>query len=209
MFNGIRCEPQEIIHKARHEAGEWSLAQLVEEEMSNEKEIMATKEKRKWEPPKQGWLICNVAFELDKGSKTLGVAWVVRDFRGVVMTHSRRAFSNIGSLEEARYSTLLWVAESMSSLHYSKITFVGDFKEIFLALQKPHRWPALDYHVRELKRILNGVEEYQLRYVSKEENRGAALIAQSMIRQRRLRSYVATGHPSWLFELFVNESRGL
>lgn len=53
------------------------------------------------------------------------------------------------------------------------------------------------------------VIDYQLTSVSKEENRGAAIIAQSVIKEGRLQSYVANGYPSWLFEFFVNENRFL
>ncbi|KAF2618628.1 hypothetical protein F2Q68_00038271 [Brassica cretica] len=37
----------------------------------------------------------------------MGVAWVVRNHRGVVIIHSRRAFSSIWSLDDARFSTCL------------------------------------------------------------------------------------------------------
>lgn len=92
---------------------------------------MVVKKKQRWVPPRQDWLMCNVEFEWVKNSKLLGVAWVVKNHRGVVLIHNRRAFSNIGSLDEARLVTILWAVESMTSLHYNKVVFAGDFKEIF------------------------------------------------------------------------------
>ncbi|KAF8109048.1 hypothetical protein N665_0103s0004 [Sinapis alba] len=153
--------------------------------------------------------MCNVAFDWDRLSKLLRVAWVVRNHRGVMSIHSRRAFSSIGSLEEVRFTTILWAIESMSSLHYKNIIFAGDFKDIFCVILKPSQWPAFGYQAEELKRLLAGIDDYKLRCVSKEENRGATFIAQSVSRQGRMQSYVAVGHPSWLFEVFVNESRSL
>lgn len=151
--------------------------------------------------------MCNVAWR--KEMSLLGVAWVVRNHRGVVMFHSRRAFSDVVGLEEARETTLLWAIESMASMHTSKIIFVGYFRNLYAAVLKPHQWPALRHQGEEIKRLLAGIDEYQFKNVVAEENRGASIIAQSVTRQGRVRSYVAAGHPSWLFELFVNESRFL
>ena len=118
--------------------------------------------------------------------------------------HSRKAFSNIQSLEEARLKTIMWVVESMTSFHYNKMVF---FKEIFSAVQKPYQWPAFGFQAEEVKRKLMLMDSYQRRCITVEKNRGATFIAQSVTRQRRVRSYVARDHPKWLFEFFVNESR--
>lgn len=207
LFNGRRWDPEEIKEKAILDAEEWFLAQEVEEETVKKELRSASRPKRRWTPPPQGWLNCNIAFEWNKNSKLLGVAWVVRNHRGVVLLHSRRAFASINSLEDARFETLLWAVESMTSLRYNKVVFSGDFKEMFLALQKPHQWPAIGFQVEEVVRKLRLMEEFQLKHVRIEENRGATIIAQSVTREGRVNSYVAAGPPMWLFELFVNESR--
>lgn len=110
------------------------------------------------------------------------MAWVVRNHRGVVIIHSRRAFSNIRSLDDARFATCLWAVESITSLHFNKIIFAGDFKELFLAVEKPHNWPALRYQTDELIRTLATMEEHRFQWVSVEENKGAAFIVQSVTR---------------------------
>lgn len=53
---------------------------------------------------------------------------------------------------------------------------------------------------------INGVE---FQKVSREANRGASLIAESVTRKGLTQSYVSRGHPQWLFDFFVNESRFL
>ena len=151
----------------------------------------------------------NVAFEWNKDTHSLGGAWVVRNHRRVALTHSRRAFSHVVSLADARLKTLLWALESMTSMRYDRMVFAGDFKQLFLAFQKPHQWPALRFQVEEMRILLSRMEEFQLKKVSIEENRGASFIAQSITRQNRSQSYVANDHLFWLFELFVNESRSL
>ncbi|KAF3610019.1 hypothetical protein DY000_02045440 [Brassica cretica] len=79
----------------------------------------------RWIPPKKDWLMCNVGFDWVKQTKLLGVVWVVRNHRGVVIIHSRRAFSNIESLDDVRVVSVLWTVESMTSLHYNKVVFVA------------------------------------------------------------------------------------
>ncbi|KAG2304115.1 hypothetical protein Bca52824_032766 [Brassica carinata] len=209
LFQGIRRSPEEIRLKAKKEANEWFLAQEVEKEtpVAEAREVARTV--RRWSPPKQGWLMCNVAFDWNKLRKILGVAWVVRNDRSVVVCHSRRAFSDISCLDDARLTRILWAIESMTSMHLSKIVFAGDFRELFLAVKKPFEWPALSHHGQEIKIRLGGLKDFQLRYVTTEENRGATFIAQSVTRQGRFQSYVANGPPSWIFEFFVNESRYL
>ncbi|CAN7116380.1 unnamed protein product, partial [Brassica rapa subsp. narinosa] len=43
----------------------------------------------------------------------VGAGWIIIDYRGDVMLHSRRAFSGINSLSEAKHIGLLWALESM------------------------------------------------------------------------------------------------
>lgn len=78
--------------------------------------------------------MCNVAFYWDNDKRLLGVAWVVRNHRGVFLIHSRRAFSNV----LRKYKAWLKTMKSMISLHLNKIIFAGDFKEMFCAIGKPH-----------------------------------------------------------------------
>ena len=186
IFKGRRWSPEEIKEKAVNEADEWFLVQEVEEETNKRSVNEVVSIKRKWSPPRKDWLMCNVGFDWVKQTKLMGVAWVVRNHRGVVLMHSRRAFSNVRSLDEARLVSILWAVESMTSLHYNKVVFTGDYKEIFIAAQKPLHWHALRYHVVELNQLLRRMSDYQLLSVLKEENRGAVIIAQSITREGRM-----------------------
>lgn len=64
--------------------------------------------------------MCNIAFEWDKGRKLLGVVWVVRNHRGVVICHSRRLFLEVINREEAKFASLLWAVERMVNLRFNK-----------------------------------------------------------------------------------------
>lgn len=208
LFQGKVWLPEETQRKAKEESDEWFLAQVVETELVLKASVTAAIPKRQWNPPSEGWLMCNVAFDWNREGSGLGVAWVLRNHRGVVTLHSRRAYSSVRSLEEARNIAILWAIESMASMHISKVVFAGDFRDLFAAVKKPFEWPTLSHQVKELLGKLNDIAEYQLRKVMAVENRGAAFIAQS-VRQGRSQSYVAAGPLAWLFELFVNESRFL
>lgn len=87
--------------------------------------------------------------------------------------------------------------------------FAGEFEEFFGAVQRPDAWPSFLYQNTVIREELRGGEEFELRVVNRKTNRGAAFIAQSVNKMDLVHSYVATGHRNWLFEFFVNESRGL
>lgn len=137
----------------------------MESKVSNEADTSMVQNIGWWRPPHQRWLMCNVAFEWDKEKGLMGGAWVVRNYRGVVLIHHRRTFFNVLSLDEARLRTILWAVESMTSLHFNKIIFTGDFEEMFCAVEKPHQWYAFRQQGEEIKLKLNLMEEYQLRVV--------------------------------------------
>lgn len=139
----------------------------------------------------------------------VGGGWVGRNKRGVVQCHSRRAFSNFHSLDEAKLVVIPWALESMGSQRMSNIIVAGDFSELVGAVERPQAWPSFLHKVGEIKLGMARIEGCRLIYVDNEANKGATFISQSVTRQGLIRSYVQNGHPPWLFELFVNESRFL
>ncbi|KAF2541670.1 hypothetical protein F2Q68_00030024 [Brassica cretica] len=153
--------------------------------------------------------MCNIGYDWNKQSRILGVAWVVRNHRGVVLFHSRSSFAQIPNKEEARLQAILWAVESMASLKLSKVVFAGQFKEEFEAVMKPMDWPLYVFQSGEISKALLAVKDAQLLVVSRNSNRGASLIATSVTRENRHQSYVVSGLSGLLFELFVNEGRFL
>ena len=61
----------------------------------------------------------------------------------------------------------------------------------------------------EIRRELSRAEEFELSVVSRNVNRAGFFIAKSVTNLGFANSYVAAGHPLWLFEFFVNESSPL
>lgn len=59
--------------------------------------------------------MCNVGFAWNKSTKLAGGGWMIRNDKGVVMCHSRRAFRNIHSFDHARL-----VCDSLGIGEYGK-----------------------------------------------------------------------------------------
>lgn len=209
LFQGRDIVPAEIVIKAYREAEEWVEAQVIENEMINAESANLKPEKAKWKPPEKGWKMCNVGFDWNNEKSLAGGGWVVRNERGVVQCHSRRAFSNIRSVDEAKLAVILWTLESMKSHRMTKIIVVGEFGDFFGAVERPQAWPSFCFQAGEIEIGRSLIVDCRFLVVRKEANRGATFIAQSVTKQGLVRSYVQCGHSSWLFEFFVNESRGL
>ncbi|WZZ57494.1 hypothetical protein YC2023_057601 [Brassica napus] len=95
--------------------------------------------------PRLGWVNCEFAMDWCKKSATVGAAWLVRDSRGWIQEHSRRSFSSISSVLDAKLAVFLWVIESMTSLKKNKVFFVSDFQDMVDVVLHPIHWPALQF----------------------------------------------------------------
>lgn len=104
---------------------------------------------------------------------------------------------------------VLWAIESMRSQRQSKVIFAGEVGELFGATLRLEAWPSFQFQNSSLVNELTGIEEWKLQVVNREVNRGAFFIAQSVTKFGLVNLYVASSHPEWLFELFVNKSRNL
>lgn len=140
-----------------------------------------------------------------KRHDTMGAAWIVKDENGRVLEHSRRAFSDVKTVGEAKLRVWLWVMESMKSLRKKKVRFVSTFGDFVEAVEKPISWPALQYEASEIKRELQAFEAWELRIGSPVTVRCASFIAQSVMSLGLTQSYVAAGHPRWLDHLYASE----
>lgn len=93
-------------------------------------------------------------FEMVKKKKFLGASWVLRNYRGESLLHSRRAFGNIGSFLDAKI-TAIWAIESMRSHHVERVIFEADFSDLFGAVKRQRDWPPLRYQGSELRKALS------------------------------------------------------
>lgn len=71
-----------------------------------------------------------------------GSGWMVRNDRGEVMLHSRRAFSGINSLQEAKHVGLLWAIESMGSHRLENVCVEVEAPELVGVVERPGVWAS-------------------------------------------------------------------
>ncbi|KAL0705935.1 hypothetical protein Bca4012_072360 [Brassica carinata] len=145
-----------------------------------------------------------------KQKKFLGAAWVLRNNMGESLLHSRRAFGNIGSFVEAKFTTWMWAIESVRTHHVDKVIFEAEFSDLLGAVKRQRDWPALRYQGSKLRKSLGDLRGWSFRVIDSRTNRCAGAIAKSVVTQERWsQSYVAQGNPAWLKELFEADKQGL
>lgn len=63
LFEGTRRLAPEIAATAKTDSEEWFSAQAVDKEMERDHQVGRLKARANWEPPTDGWLMCNIAFD--------------------------------------------------------------------------------------------------------------------------------------------------
>ncbi|KAL1218809.1 hypothetical protein V5N11_033082 [Cardamine amara subsp. amara] len=133
------------------------------------------------------------------------MSWVLRDGYGAVRMHSRRAFLNVDSQDEANFSAVIWTAQAMRDHRIDKLILATEAAELVKAVNRPKAWPSFAFHSAEILSLLDYFESWKLILESHGTNRGASLIAPSAAKSSHLQAYVAVGAPGWLENLFEDE----
>lgn len=193
------------VEKLKENANLWFLAQDVEKESEALVNAGIGKITKRWRPPPEPWLKCNIGASWLKENRTGGGAWALRDFKGVVVMHSRKSFCDIDSKSNANLMVLLWAIECIKYHKLNKVIFATEDSDFVGAVIRPQAWPSFKYQGSEILLALNFLDDWKLEMEILARNRGVSLIAQSVTRQDRRQFYVAIGHPAWLANLFVDE----
>lgn len=109
-----------------------------------------------------------------------GGSWILRDSTGRVLLHSRRAFSNCGSLDEVKMQSLVWAIRSMQNHHKEKVIFASEDSDLFGAILRPSAWLSFKAKVSEILFEISKIGEWRVEIEVPSSNRGASLIAQSI-----------------------------
>ncbi|KAG7557990.1 Reverse transcriptase zinc-binding domain [Arabidopsis suecica] len=196
----------ESAQKVREDVSEWFDAQKLNEDgVLVEQSGVVRSVRVRWKPPPVEWCKCNIGVSWSNRNKLAGCAWVLRDHRGVVLLHSRRAFARIVDKQQAQFKGVLWAIESMRSHRVEKVIFGLQDEVLVKAINRPAAWPSYRYMSMEVSLALNGVNRWKFFLENSVSNRGAFMIAKSVTNDGRLQSYVAASHPIWLEGVFAEE----
>ena len=206
FFEGKQMVLTDLVLKIKEEASEWFNAQITETKYASSRTFDRGKTVMKWRRPPSPWLKCNVGMAWSKGNNNGGFSWVLRDGNGTVLLHSRRSFVNIHSLVEAQFQSILWTIDSMISHKLNYVTFASEACQMVNAVNRPQEWPYLQFYSSEIRRKIESIAEWRIESEDNASNKGAFLIADSVIQGNRFQSYVAKGSPTWLQPFFDSES---
>ena len=205
LFEGFLYDSIQIWKKAEEEASLWFVAQSLGSEGKGGGVDSEQKREVKWKKPPRHFFKCNIGMSWSKTKKVAGAAWVLRDSNGVVCLHSRRDFGSVGSKDEAFFLAFLWSLESMISHRIFKVHLAFEGSVLVNAINRPKAWPSFNFKVKEIMMLFGNFLEWKVMFELPAANRGARLIAQSVVKQNRFQSYVALGQPRWLSGLFEME----
>lgn len=88
----------------------------------------------------------------------------------------------------------------------NNVIFATEYAELVGAFERPMAWPSFSYQSAKLTKVLARFTSCKLILETRDANRGAHLIAQSVTKELRTQSYVAVEFPAWFVETFVYES---
>lgn len=91
------------------------MAQSQQVQNHNSQGLIEIREQIKWKQPPDLWLKCNIGITWAKDISVAGGAWLLRDSRGEVLLHSRRAFAHVVSMQEAQLTVVIWTMKSMQN----------------------------------------------------------------------------------------------
>lgn len=184
------------------EVNHWFLIKALEK---SEKAIDLEQKKKLifgWKPPPPLSFKCDIGYAWSQQKKESGASWVLRNDSGQVLLHGRRSFSGITSRLDASLQSWLWTTESLKTLHYDSIIFVSDNRDIVAAVSDPSAWPSLKFYSQMIRLNLHDFLDWKVQFMNRRDIKGASLIADSVIKEYRFQSYIASGPPLWLRHIF-------
>lgn len=205
VFEKTLLTPHSIMEKALEEADIWYQV-LHNDQPSSTTNASLPTPPRAWAKPPQDMVKCNIGMARVTNGSVSGASWIVRDWKGTPIHHSRQALAHYPSKREADLQILLWAIRAMGDLRHKKILFEASSEEIRHSLLNPLSIPELSPLVLQILNILHSFEEWTIFHVSDQKNRVANAIAASVISGTRTQSYVASGGPRWLHQMIQDDA---
>ena len=197
VFERRQTNPISILSKAIEDANIW-FAVNTTEEVERVNHSCASGQVLKWSPPPIGYFKCNIGIAWERPNAYSGAAWILRDHNGKTIMHSRRSFSGVQSQMEAELLGFKFAVESMISTHQCGVILESHYQLVREAMLFPQRYVLVHGLVDSIHMMLTDLDGWQCVHVVEELNKPASEIAQSVINENRLSSYIARGGPHWL-----------
>ncbi|KAG5389415.1 hypothetical protein IGI04_030956, partial [Brassica rapa subsp. trilocularis] len=202
-FEQKRFTAANIFKKAAEESSIWF--KLFQKDQEEESSTRVLDIERAWQKPPMGFVKCNLGCSWSASSQHTGASWVIRDFRGQVMEHSRRSFTETSSNLEADLISLCWTAKDLHTLHWNRVIMEISSAHTLEALNNPQWFPGLSNTIEQTRQALNCFQNCYVEVVNADTNRVAEKIAASVTKDGRFQSYIARGGPSWLNDIILAE----
>ncbi|WZZ42763.1 hypothetical protein YC2023_039022 [Brassica napus] len=151
-----------------------------------------------WEKPPADVVKCNVGMAWEASDHISGSSWIVRDYQGKALHHSRQALLGSSSKMESDLRSLLWA-----------VFFEASSVEVRESLLNPYRCPTLSSLILKILELLYCFEKWTIFHVSDQKNKVAKTIAESVISGSWVQSYVASGSPRWLHQMILEDARSV
>ena len=130
----------------------------------------------------------------------------MRDEKGTTILHSMRAFSNIGTIEEAELRAINWAVCDMVSTRQQKIIFESSCvlaRDILIA---PSEFSEMGHFTNDIHFHLSALQDWSFHHCEQKRNVIAQERATSVTTDHRYHSYIVLGGPTWLLQRIVNEA---
>ncbi|XP_013674098.1 uncharacterized protein LOC106378528 [Brassica napus] len=198
--------PSLLVQRTLEEAVLWNKLNKAE---SNGGQVQADMGMPKyWFPPTQGMIKCNLHASWISDKQFIGVAWITRNHRGDVCMHARDALVPTSDKLAAEMECLLWVLRSLRDLRIEEASIGTESQKLIDAIKTPARWPRYRCLLRQIETVCLEFTVIEFEVESRESNKVARKISTSVLRDGRLRSYLALGGPAWLHDLIQTEVIG-
>ncbi|KAG5414111.1 hypothetical protein IGI04_001678 [Brassica rapa subsp. trilocularis] len=206
LYAETQESPSLLVQRTLEEAALWNELNKAE---SNGGQVQADMGMPKyWFPPTQGMIKCNLHASWRSDKQFIGVAWITRNHRGDVCMHARDALVPTSDKLAAEMECLLWVLRSLRDLRIEEASIGTESQKLIDAIKTPARWPRYRCLLRQIETVCLEFTVIEFEVESRESNKVARKISTSVLRDGRLRSYLALGGPAWLHDLIQTEVIG-
>lgn len=135
-----------------------------------------------WTRPEKGWIKCNYDGSFVNASTLVQTGWIIRDERGIYLGSGQAKGFNNSTALESEFQALLIAMQNCWVKGYSRVIFEGDCKSLVDLLNKKTLNFGMYNWVREVSYWKNRFEGVQFKWVKRNNNQPADILAKHPLR---------------------------